>query len=51
MAKAKNRFEIQIVFDDGASVRVTNKPHASLSRDDVFLALRKFLEDFDRPQK
>jgi hypothetical protein len=43
-----NRFEIQIVFDDGAYVRLTGRKHPPLSRAEVFTSLRDFLRDFDK---
>lgn len=46
-----NRFEVQIVFDDGSYVKsqCPGEKGKRLSRAEVFAQLRKFIADFDKP--
>ncbi len=46
MPKPINRLEVQIVFDDGAFLRLTTRRKPPMSRAEIFETMQKFIEDF-----
>jgi hypothetical protein len=50
MSQPINRFELQVVFDDGGYLRVTSRRHPPMSRLEVIESLEKYAADLRKSE-